>query len=154
MRCESVAGASPPQGEARGPEPALFDFKGHQLRTVTIDGEPWFAAKDVCLILFPPASVKAKGVFQFLTTLKSEERQLVNKHTHNLAMGIHGGRPDITVISESGLYRLIMKSVMPAARPFQDWVTRDVLPAIRKTGSYVLGEEKLELPPLFPQPGP
>lgn len=47
-------------------------------------------------------------------------------------------------VSESGLYKLIMRSDKPAARAFQDWVTRDVLPAIRKDGMYVMGEEKVE----------
>ncbi len=49
------------------------------------------------------------------------------------------GRPSLCV-SESGLYKLIMRSDKPAARAFQDWVTRDVLPAIRKDGGYIMGE--------------
>lgn len=47
------------------------------------------------------------------------------------------------VVSESGLYKLTMRSDKPGARRFQDWVTRDVLPAIRKDGAYILGEEKV-----------
>ncbi|MBU0563104.1 MAG: hypothetical protein KJ890_06170 [Gammaproteobacteria bacterium] len=47
------------------------------------------------------------------------------------------------LISESGLYKLILRSDNPQARLFQDWVTRDVLPAIRKDGAYVMGEEKV-----------
>jgi len=50
---------------------------------------------------------------------------------------------DLTLLSESGLYKLIMRSDKPTARPFQDWVTRDVLPAIRKDGAYIMGEEKV-----------
>lgn len=49
----------------------------------------------------------------------------------------------ITLISESGLYKLIMRSDKPAAREFQDWVTHVVLPAIRKDGAYIMGEEKV-----------
>lgn len=48
-----------------------------------------------------------------------------------------------TLISESGLYKLILRSDKPQAKPFQDWVTRVVLPAIRKDGGYIMGEEKV-----------
>jgi prophage antirepressor-like protein len=48
-----------------------------------------------------------------------------------------------TLLSESGLYKFIMRSDKPIARPFQDWVTREVLPAIRKDGAYISGEEKV-----------
>lgn len=49
----------------------------------------------------------------------------------------------LILASESGLYKLIIRSNKPEARPFQDWATRDVLPAIRKDGAYVMGEEKV-----------
>jgi prophage antirepressor-like protein len=48
----------------------------------------------------------------------------------------------MAIVSESGLYKLIMRFDKPEARSFQDWVTRDILPAIRKDGGYILGEEK------------
>ena len=51
-----------------------------------------------------------------------------------------GGTQALTVISEAGLYRVLMRSHAKLSRPFQDWVTRDVLPAIRKDGGYVMGE--------------
>jgi prophage antirepressor-like protein len=52
-----------------------------------------------------------------------------------------GGRSGLTnLVSESGLYKLMMRSDKPNAKPFQDWITRDVLPAIRKDGMYVMGE--------------
>ncbi|MDQ7835598.1 MAG: BRO family protein [Humidesulfovibrio sp.] len=50
----------------------------------------------------------------------------------------------VAVISESGLYKLIMRSDKPAAKRFQNWVTREVLPALRKDGMYVMGEEKVK----------
>jgi prophage antirepressor-like protein len=50
----------------------------------------------------------------------------------------------MTIVSESGLYKLVMRSDKPEARSFQDWVTRDVLPSIRKDGDYIMGEEKLK----------
>lgn len=58
-------------------------------------------------------------------------------------VGLKPGRP-LKFVSESGLYKLIMRSDKPEARKFQDWVTREVLPAIRKTGGYLLNEEARE----------
>lgn len=57
-------------------------------------------------------------------------------------VGLHGGR-DIALVSESGLYDLVLRSDKKQAEPLRDWVTRDVLPAIRKDGGYILGEEKV-----------
>ncbi len=53
------------------------------------------------------------------------------------------GFREVNIISESGLYKLVMRSDKPQAKAFQDWVTRDVLPAIRKDGGYIMGEEKV-----------
>ncbi len=53
------------------------------------------------------------------------------------------GVDDLTLLSESGLYKLIMRCDKPEALPFQDWVAREVLPAIRKDGAYIMGEEKV-----------
>lgn len=53
------------------------------------------------------------------------------------------GMAQVTLLSESGLYKFILRSDKPQARPFQDWVTREVLPSVRKTGGYILGEEKV-----------
>jgi prophage antirepressor-like protein len=58
------------------------------------------------------------------------------------AVGLRGGR-DVALASESGLYKLVMRRDKPEARAFQDWVTRVVLPATRKDGGYIAGEEKL-----------
>lgn len=57
-------------------------------------------------------------------------------------VGLPGGR-NVALLSESGLYKLVLRSDKADAKPFQDWVTRDVLPAIRKDGGYILGEEKV-----------
>lgn len=53
------------------------------------------------------------------------------------------GVPSLSLISESGFYKLIMRSDKPDARKFQDWVTREVLPSIRKDGGYILGQERM-----------
>lgn len=100
-----------------------------------IDGAPWFVAADVCRCLALPNL--ERGVFQHLVRLAADEKR---KATHSSSMGMRGSAP--TLISESGMYRLVMRSDKPEARAFQDWVTRDVLPAIRKEGVYVRGESR------------
>lgn len=103
-----------------------FDFKGASLRTLTDEaGEPWFVAKDVCDILGLENSRKATA------ELDSDE-----KNTVTISDGI-AGNPNKTIISEPGLYRLVMKSRKPEAKEFQRWVTHEVLPQIRKTGGYI-----------------
>ncbi len=113
----------------------LFHFKDtHPVRVVQIKDQPWFVAADVCKVLSFPVEKQASG--RYLRNLKPDE-----KNTLNLTQGIHrrAGNPNVTIISESGLYKLVMRSNKPEARAFQDWVTREVLPAIRKDGAYVMG---------------
>jgi prophage antirepressor-like protein len=101
------------------------------IRTVQdVNGDPWFVAKDVCEAL--GISQKAHG--HAYKSVKDDERKLYQ---------IQKGSRSQVIVSESGLYKLVMRSDKPVAKPFQDWVTRDVLPAIRKDGMYVLGEEKV-----------
>nr|WP_282569022.1 BRO family protein [Aliiroseovarius sp. S2029] len=106
------------------------------LRVVQIDGEPWFSAKDTCNALslrgFPS---------QFTSRLAPDERMVLEKtriQDGGLLELFPGTTARVPLISESGLYKLITRSDKPAAKPFQEWVTRDVLPSIRKTGSYSL----------------
>ncbi|WP_418314504.1 Bro-N domain-containing protein [Roseomonas gilardii] len=73
-----------------------------------------------------------------LSPLCATERRVIRKWGQTPLKG-----QGLALISESGLYKLIMRSDKPQARAFQDWVTRDVLPAIRKDGMYVMGEEKV-----------
>ncbi|AVP42191.1 hypothetical protein SEA_SUPERAWESOME_72 [Mycobacterium phage SuperAwesome] len=96
-----------------------------EVRVVSIDGEPWFVAKDVTDILGFKDSVNA--IKQHVLPGQST---VVDCH-------LGGPNPRRTVINESGLYRLIMRSNVPAAAKFQAWVTDEVLPTIRKTGAYV-----------------
>ena len=100
-----------------------FDFNGNTIKVVMVDGEPWFFAQDVCDIL------ELENVSQACKSLKPRERDLYNSDTL-------GGKQDVVIISESGLYRITMKSRKPQAEPFQDWVCEEVLPTIRKTGKY------------------
>lgn len=108
---------------------------GHDLRTVELDGEPWFCGGDVLHILYGAAS----GQGHLYDKLSPDEVRKVKR----LHLGLRGGR-DVNAISESGLYKLIMRSDKDTARPFQDWVTKVVLPSIRRTGGYLLNENARE----------
>lgn len=104
-----------------------FDFKGAPLRTLTDKaGEPWFVAKDVCDILELGNTTNA------LRALDEDEK--TNFTNCNVAQ--NGGRTPL-IISEPGLYKLIMRSRKPEAKEFQRWVTHEVLPQIRRTGGYI-----------------
>ena len=116
---------------------AEFPTTGQPIRVVVIDGEPWFALADVCRILGRTSPAKATRL------LDHDEHRVVNLRGNTLipnqgipdAAGHNGfsrGNPNLNVVNESGLYRLIMRSDKPLARPFQDWVTRELLPSIRR----------------------
>lgn len=104
-----------------------FDFKGASLRTLTDEaGEPWFVAKDVCDILELTNPAVA------LQSLDDDEKTNLS---NSYVWSEPGRRP--LIISEPGLYSLVMRSRKPEAKEFQRWVTHEVLPAIRKTGGYI-----------------
>lgn len=103
-----------------------FDFRGAALRTLTDEaGEPWFVAKDVCDIL----GTDTRDLHKIL-----ESDEITNVDSIHIAQ--NGGKAPL-IISEPGLYRLVMKSRKPEAKEFQRWVTHEVLPQIRKTGGYI-----------------
>ena len=98
---------------------------------MTLNGnEPWFVAADVCRVLGLVGTVG-----NHTRKLDPNEISKVNR----MDIGMRPGRPAVT-ISESGLYKLVMRSDKAEARQFQDWVTREVLPAIRKDGAYIKDE--------------
>ncbi|MGY0301497.1 Bro-N domain-containing protein [Xylella fastidiosa subsp. multiplex] len=103
-----------------------FNFHSHAVRIVMRDGNPWFVATDVCTALGYRNPSKALG-----DHLDSDERTTINVPTPNATLGV-----PTNIISESGLYALILRSRKPEARKFAKWVTSEVLPSIRKTGSY------------------
>ena len=102
-----------------------FNYDSTELRVFTLDGEPWFVAKDVCTIL------GVGNVGQAIIGLDDDEKSNISIND----VGQNGGRAPI-IISESGLYSLIMRSRKPEARKFQRWVTHEVIPSIRKRGVY------------------
>ncbi|WP_211103742.1 BRO-N domain-containing protein [Azospirillum argentinense] len=105
-----------------------------------IDGAPWFVAADVCRVL----GLQVANVSAHLKRLGDDEKRVIPNPELSLT-GIKGQRAArLCAVSESGLYKLIMRSDKPEAKRFQDWVTRDVLPSIRKNGGYIAGQEKLD----------
>ena len=111
-----------------------FNFEAQQIRVVKDEqGEPWFLGMDVCSVL---GLVKVEQAY---SRLDSDEKATLVRQV----VGLNPGRP-LTIVSESGLYKLILRSDKPQAKPFQNWVTQVVLPSIRKTGGYIAGEETMD----------
>ncbi len=113
-----------------------FDFQGRNVRVVMIDGEPYFVAADVARVLGysnPQEAVRdhCKGVRETLTPTK-------------------GGQQKIKIIPERDVYRLVMRSKLPAAERFEEWVVGEVLPSIRKTGSY--GQPVIDMDAILENP--
>ena len=106
----------------------VFSYKEQQVRTVELDGEIWFVAKDVCDIL------ELSNPTEALRSLDEDERMtLSNSEGHS---GQRGGAQSYNVINEPGMYKLIFKSRKAEAKEFTRWVTHEVLPSIRKNGIY------------------
>lgn len=101
----------------------VFTYESSDVRTVMRDGEPWFVLKDVCRILTigNPTDVYNR--------LDDDEKGVGQIDTP-------GGKQKMYIINESGLYTVILRSDKPEAKPFRKWVTAEVLPSIRRTGSY------------------
>lgn len=108
-----------------------FDFKGHDVRVVMIDDEPWWVLNDVCdvLDLASPRTVAQR--------LESDDVGSTD------VIDSMGREQATTIINESGLYMLAFQSRKPNARPFQRWLSSEVIPSIRKTGLYAL---EMDLP--------
>ena len=104
----------------------LFQFNAHEIRVISIDGEPWFVAKDLCAIL------DIGNTSQALSRLEDDEKRtiILNEGTN--------GNPEKSIVSESGMFSLVLSSRKPDAKKFRKWVTSEVLPSIRKTGGYQL----------------
>lgn len=100
-----------------------FEFEGQGVRTVELDGLPWFALVDVCAVLDIGNSRQAAA------RLDDDEKKVHSADTH-------GGNQKLTLINESGLYSLIFTSRKEEARRFKKWVTDEVLPSLRKYGHY------------------
>ena len=101
----------------------VFAFNDHLVRTVQKEGEPWWVAKDVCEVLD-------------LARQQDSVRYLDDDEKGVCLVNTPGGSQEMTIVSEAGLYSLILRSRKPEAKEFKRWVTHEVLPTIRKTGGY------------------
>lgn len=116
--------------------PTLFTYADTPVRVLDVDGEPWFVAADVAKIL------GYREAYDMTRRLDDEDKGPRSVRTL-------GGDQTMTTISEPGLYVAVLGSQVPGARDFKRWVTHEVLPTIRKTGSYqqpkTLAERSVEL---------
>lgn len=109
-----------------------FNFENNQVRTLLINDEPWFVGKDVCNVLgYQNPSKALQDHVDFEDKLNNETLS---------SLGQRGG----WIINESGVYALIFGSKLPDAKKFKHWVTSEVLPKLRKTGSYSAKEMSSE----------
>ncbi|OWY63485.1 hypothetical protein B7486_52890 [cyanobacterium TDX16] len=115
---------------------AVFAFEGQQVRFVGTADKPEWVAADVCQCLELNDTSKA------LEPLAADEKDTKIVRTP-------GGEQQMLTVTEPGLYRLIFKSRKPIAKRFRHWVFHEVLPSIRKTGSYSFANAELELNPLL-----
>jgi prophage antirepressor-like protein len=108
-----------------------FTFGSNDLRVVLIDEEPWFAAKDVCDIL------------EIADTRQAVER-LDEDEKGRYSIPTPGGNQELWCVNEPGLFSLVLSSKKPDAKPFKRWITHEVIPSIRRTGSYSIQPKSIE----------
>lgn len=100
-----------------------------EIRTVTVNNEPWFVGKDVANIL------------EYTNTAKAIRDHIDEEDKLTERIVLSGQNREVIVINESGLYSLILSSKLPTAKKFKHWVTSEILPTIRKTGGYVSNDD-------------
>lgn len=110
---------------------SIIQFEGARVRVVSLNGEPWFIAADVC------AALEIENATKAVKALDADEKTLTS------IQGIHPGpgNPLVNAISESGFYKMVVRSRKAStpgtqAHRFTNWICRDVIPSIRKTGAY------------------
>ena len=104
--------------------PVVFDYRGQNVRTVMVDGEPWFVIRDICEVL------ELGNVTWACQRLDADE------FSSTKVVDSAGRSQETAIVNEAGLYSLVLGSRKAEARAFKRWVTHEVLPAIRKTGAY------------------
>lgn len=101
-----------------------FNYEEQQVRTIEKNSEPWFVGKDVADIL------------GYTDTAQAVRKHIDDEDKGVVEMTTPGGKQNMVIINESGLYSLILSSKLPTAKKFKRWVTSEVLPSLRKTGEY------------------
>ena len=102
----------------------IFNYNSIEVRTIQKDGEPWFVLRDVC------------NVLGLGTPARVAERLDPDEVSQTHITDSMGRQQETTIINESGLYNVILRSDKPEAKPFRKWVTSEVLPTIRRHGMY------------------
>ena len=117
----------------------VWNYESSEVRTVQVNGEPWFVLSDVCKVL------------ELSTPARVAERLEKDEVSQTHTIDRMGREQKTTIINESGLYTVILRSDKPQAKPFRKWVTSEVLPSIRKHGAYMTPEtiKKVMLTPDF-----
>lgn len=110
----------------------VFQYAGHQVRTIDIDGEPWFVLADVCRVLD-------------IANVGNVSARLDEADIRQADISSGGQRRSVTAVSESGMYEVVIRSDKAEARRFRWWVTHEVLPSIRRTGAYAVPETPEQL---------
>lgn len=118
------------------PNIQLFAAEDFRVRTVTINGDPWFVAVDVCRAL------DIADMRQTVSRLDDDEKALISVTTP-------GGKQQVRVVNEAGLYVLVIASRKSDAKKFRRWVTHDVIPSIRRTGSYSIQAPQHQIPQTY-----
>ena len=113
----------------------VFSYEGSEIRTVQLSGEPWWVLKDICDVL------ELSNPSVIADRLDEDEKAKVDPKQY---LGSRSNEP-ATVISESGLYNVILLSRKPEAKKFKRWITHEVLPTIRKHGAYVTSAKLEEI---------
>ena len=106
-----------------------FSFESHEIRVMLVDNTPWWVAADVC------AALDIGNISMALSRLDDDEKGISSVDTL-------GGKQDVLTVNEPGLYSLILGSRKPEAKAFKRWVTHEVIPSIRQTGSYTVPNAK------------
>ncbi|HDR1908476.1 TPA: Bro-N domain-containing protein [Pasteurella multocida] len=117
---------------------STYTFENHSIRTLSINNEPWFIAKDIC------DALGLTNSRQSLLALDDDEKGVTLTYTL-------GGEQELSIVSESGMYTLMLRSRNATKKGtpqhrFRKWVTAEVLPQIRKTGKYEVQSQQLALP--------
>ena len=115
----------------------IFNFDGNEVRTLTIDGEPYFVGKEVAEILGYSNTRDA-----LLNHVDNDDKRIIQRSLNTTLEIPNRG---LTVINESGVYSLVFGSKLPEAKKFKHWVTAEVLPAIRKHGAYLTDKKAYEI---------
>lgn len=137
----------------------LFADKGFKVRVIMRCAKPWFVAKDVA------TCIEHSDTSAMCKLCREKDVAIVNGKEYSADLAEYskgfsddssenpkkGGNPNITVVSESGLYRILAKCNLPKCEPFESWVFDEVLPSIRKTGSYSVAQPTLAIPKTLPE---